>query len=296
LSNFADLDLGSWNVKMLTEEQNINTEKITEKFIDLENIIHTKSSALAKLLPGFVLRFLKRIIHEEKLNEIIYRNRNKFGLDFIDQLVDEFQTKIIVNGLENVPKDGRYILIANHPLGGLDGIALMSVIGKVRKDIIFPVNDLLMNLPNLKQLFAPINKHGSNKENIRIIEEVLASDAFILYFPAGLVSRKQGKKIMDLEWKKSVIVWAKKHKRDIIPVHIEGKNTNFFYNLARLRTFLGIRQNIEMLFLVDELFKQKDKEIIFTIGKPIPHSGFDNTHTYAEWAGIMKEKVYSLGN
>jgi putative hemolysin len=170
----------------------------------------------------------------------------------------------------------------------------MSVVGKVRHDIIFPVNDLLMNLPNLKQLFSPINKHGSNKENIKIIEDIFASEMFVLYFPAGLVSRKQKRSIIDLDWKKSVISWAKKYERDIIPVHIDGRNTNFFYNLARLRKKIGIKANIEMLFLPDEMFKQKNKTLSFTIGEPISYQNFDNTHTNVEWAQILKEKVYAL--
>ena len=279
---------------MESEERQKIAEKIGQDFIDLKRIISTKSPALARMLPGFVLAYLKKVIHQDELNDIIYRNRFRFGLDFIDRLIEEFQTKVIVTGLEKIPREGRYILVSNHPLGGLDGIALMSVVGKVRRDIIFPVNDLLMNLPSLKELFAPINKHGSNRENIRIIEDVLASDAFILYFPAGLVSRKQGKKIIDLEWKKSVIVWAKKHRRDILTVHIEARNTNFFYNLAKLRTFLRIKQNIEMLYLVDEMFKQKDKKINITIGDVIPYSVFDNTHTDIDWANVLKGKVYDL--
>ncbi len=281
---------------MEVKEQQRIEENIGENFLDLEKVIKNKNPGLAKLLPGFILRYLKRIIHEPKLNEIIYRNRDKFGLDFIDRLLEEFQIKLIVNGIENIPKEGRYILVANHPLGGLDGIALMGVVGKVRRDITFPVNDLLMNLPNLKELFSPINKHGTNRENIKIMGEVLASDAFVLYFPAGLVSRKQGRKILDLEWQKSAIFWAKKYKRDIIPVHIDARNTNFFYNLARLRAFFRIKQNIEMLYLVDEMFKQKDKEIIFTVGTTIPYTSFDNSHTYPEWAKILKKKVYSLKN
>lgn len=281
---------------METEDKNKIAEGISNNFIDLKKIISSKSASLARLLPGFVLNYLKRVIHQDELNDIIYRNRYKFGLEFIDTLLEEFQTKIIVRGLEKVPRQGRYILVSNHPLGGLDGIALMSVIGKVRKDIIFPVNDLLMNLPNLKELFAPINKHGSNLENMKIMEEVFASDVFILYFPAGLVSRKQGKTIKDLDWKKSIISLARKHKRDIITTYIEARNTNFFYNLARLRTFLGIKQNIEMLYLVDEMFKQKDKDIIITIGNIIPFTFFDESHTYAEWANILREKVYQIKN
>jgi 1-acyl-sn-glycerol-3-phosphate acyltransferase len=272
----------------------ITADQISENFVDLEKVIREKKPGLAKLLPGFLIRFLKRIIHEKDVNDIIYRNRDKFGLEFVDRLIAEFKTTNVVIGLENIPKEGRYILVANHPLGGLDGVALMSVAGKVRKDIIFPVNDLLMNLPNLKQLFAPINKHGSNKENLKIIEDIFASDLFILYFPAGLVSRKQGGRIIDLEWKKSIIGWAKKHRRDIIPAYIDGSNTNFFYNLAKYRKLLGIKQNIEMLFLVDEMFKQKDKKLTFYIGKPISYTTFDNSHTNIEWAQILKDKVYSL--
>jgi len=294
LSNFAKHELIQAIRKMVAKEQQVNAEQISEKFIDLDEIIRNKNPRLANMLPGFILRYLKRVIHERELNEIIFQNRDKFGLDFINSLLETYQAKITVNGLENIPKEGRYILVSNHPLGGLDGIALMGVVGKVRKDIIFPVNDLLMNLPNLKVLFAPINKHGSNRENIKIIEDVFASDVFILYFPAGLVSRKHGKKIMDLEWKKSFILWASKHKRDIIPVYIEAKNTNFFYNLARLRAFFRIKQNIEMLYLVDEMFKQKDKDLVITIGTAVPYSSFDNSHTSIEWAKIMKEKVYSL--
>lgn len=281
---------------MQEKEADISNIQITEKFIDLKKVISEKSKTLARAIPGFVIKFLKRIIHEDEINEIIYSNRDKFGLEFVDRLIDEFKTTIKVNGIENIPEEGRYILVSNHPLGGLDGVALMSVVGKIRKDIIFPVNDILMNLPNLKQLFAPINKHGSNKDNIRIIESILSSELFILYFPAGLVSRKQKGKIIDLEWKKSVVAWSKRYKRDIIPVHIDGRNTNFFYNLAKLRKKLGIKANIEMLFLPNEMFKQKDKILTFTIGETIPFTTFDKSHTNIEWAQILKEKVYSLHN
>jgi putative hemolysin len=268
--------------------------QISENFIDLEKVIRDKSPALARAMPGFIISLLKRIIHQKEINGIIYRNRDKFGLDFVDSLIDEFRANNKVIGIENIPKEGRYILVANHPLGGLDGVALMSVVGSVRKDIIFPVNDLLMNLPNMKELFSPINKHGSNKDNLKMIENIFSSDLFILYFPAGLVSRKQGGKIIDLDWKKSVISWAKRHKRDVIPVHIDGRNTGFFYNLARLRKKLGIKANIEMLFLPNEMFRQKDKTITFTIGEAVSYTTFDDSRKDHEWAQILKKKVYSL--
>jgi len=173
-------------------------------------------------------------------------------------------------------------------------MALMWVIGKIRKDIVFPVNDLLMNIPNLKDLFIPINKHGSNASNIRIIEDTFASDKAMLYFPAGLCSRKQKDGICDLEWKKSFITKARTHKRDIIPCFINGRNSDWFYNLARIRAFLRIKSNIEMLYLVDEMYKQRDKEIVITFGKPISYTIFDKQKTDLSWAQILKSHVYSL--
>jgi putative hemolysin len=165
----------------------------------------------------------------------------------------------------------------------------------VRKDFLFPVNDLLMNLSSLKEFFIPVNKHGSNAENIRIFNQAFASEVLLLYFPAGLVSRKVNGKIIDLEWKKTFLSKSIKYKRDIIPMYISGRNTNFFYNLANWRKRLGIKANIEMLYLVDEMFKQKNKIINITFGKLIPIETFDKRHTHAEWAQILRDHVYALG-
>ena len=271
-------------------------EEIKKDFLNIQKIFYTKSPALAKMVPKFVYNYLKRIIHESELNELFYNNKDKFDFDLVNSILEGFQIKIIVKGLENVPSTGRYIIASNHPLGGFDGLALMSVVGKIRKDIVFPVNDLLMNLPNIKGLFIPINKHGSNAENVKIINDTFASDVMILFFPAGLVSRKQSGKIFDLEWKKTFITKAKRFKRDIIPTFIDGRNSNFFYNFANLRKFLGIKTNIEMLYLSDEIFKQKNKTINIVFGKPIPYSKFDKTNSDQKWAEFVKQQAYSLEN
>lgn len=268
-----------------------NKEKV---FFNLERVIESKNPSLLKVLPRFLLNYMKRVIHQDELNAITHKNRDLYGIDFLDATLKDFGVKIIYKGLENVAKDGRWIVSANHPLGGLDGMALMWVIGRIRKDILFPVNDLLMNIPNLKGLFIPINKHGSNAGNIRMIEDAFSSDKAMLYFPAGLCSRKKNGRICDLEWKKSFITKARTHKRDIIPCHINGRNSNWFYNLARFRAFLGIKANIEMLYLVDEMFKQKEKEIVITFGKPISYSIFDKRNTDLTWARLLKDHVYKL--
>jgi putative hemolysin len=275
------------------EDQRIRNQK-SESFLDLDRVIAKKNPRLLRVLPRFVLNYLKKVIHQEELNSIARNNHNLFGLDFLDACLTGFGVKIIYNGIENIPSEGRWIVASNHPLGGLDGMALMQVIGKIRKDIVFPVNDLLMNIPNLKDLFIPINKHGSNLENAKIIDDTFASDKAMLYFPAGLCSRKQKGKICDLEWKKSFITKARVHKRDIIPCFINGRNSNWFYNLAKLRTILGIKANIEMLYLVDEMYKQRGKEIVINIGKPISYSIFDKKKTDLSWAQELKRFVYTL--
>lgn len=280
---------------MKDQPENTKAIQITENFIDLENVIAGKNPKLLKVLPGFLISYLKRVIHQDEVNQQIWQNRDFFGVDFATKILEAFGAIIQVNGLENLPAKGRQLIASNHPLGGLDGIALMSEVGKIRRDFLFPVNDLLMNLPNLKELFIPVNKHGSNADNIRIFNETFASDVLLLYFPAGLVSRKIKGKIVDLEWKKTFLTKSVKYKRDIIPVYVSGRNTDFFYNLANWRKRLGIKANIEMLYLVDEMYKQKNKIINITFGKSIPVETFDKRHTHAEWAQIVKEHVYALG-
>ncbi len=264
------------------------------KAVDVEKIIAGKNPALARLLPGFVVGYLKRIIHQDQVNDFMSRSKEKVGLEFVDAVVAEFNPRIKLIGLENLSLVRRMVVASNHPLGGLDGIVLMQAIGKVRTDIQFPVNDILLYLTNLQPLFVPINKHGSNAENIRILDETFKSDAVISYFPFGLVSRKQKGIIRDLDWKKTFLSKAKKFQRDIIPTHINGQNSAFFYNLSGFRKKLGIKANIEMLYLADEFFKQKDKEITITFGQPIPYTLFDKRFTDVVWAEKLRGYVYYL--
>jgi putative hemolysin len=265
--------------------------------IDIEKVFASKNEKVSKLLPGFIIRYLKRIIHQEELNVFLSKNHQKKGIEFANSILQELDITFEIIGLENIKPDGRYIFASNHPLGGPDGIILISIFGKYFPRIKFLVNDILMNIENLSDVFVPINKHGGQaKEAAIIIEEAYQSDATILTFPAGLVSRKQKGIIKDLEWKKSFIAKAKKHKRDIVPIHIDGRNSNFFYNLANLRKFLRIKSNLEMLYLPNELFKQRGKKFTVIVGKPISHQTFDKSLSYDQWAERIKKETYKLTN
>ncbi len=268
-----------------------------EKFIDIEEVIRKKNPKLLRILPTFIINFLKRIVYQDELNEVIENNKPEYGLGFVSGILRGFGTRVEVQGLENIPASGRFLFASNHPLGGLDGLVLMNEVGKKFPNLKFIVNDLLLNVRNLDPVFIPVNKHGrQSTEYARKIEDAYESDTQILYFPAGLCSRKIKGQVIDLHWHKSFIVKSVQHKRDIIPVYFEGRNTNFFYNLANFRKFLGIKSNFEMIFLVGEMFKQKKRLIKLTFGKPLPYTLFDSSKRPGDWAEYVREMVYSMKN
>lgn len=266
-----------------------------DKFIDLKKIIAEKNPAILKWMPGFIFRYIKRIIHQDEINAFINKNKEQKNKEFCVSVVEYFDIELKVSGLENIPKEGGCILAANHPLGGMDAMAIVTKIYDIRPDMKFIVNDILMNLDNLKDLFTGVDKHKANTaKSLQNVNELFASDKAVFVFPAGLVSRKKKGKIEDLEWKKTFISRSKKYNKPIIPIYIEGRLSNFFYRLANFRKFIGIKANIEMLYLADELFKQKGKTIEFKIGKPIYPEQLTSEKTDLEWAQWIKNKAYQL--
>lgn len=265
------------------------------KLIDVEKVINSKNPALGRSVPSFVVRYLKKIVHQEELNEFLKQYGHLKNADLIYAGLKHFNIKYKVSGSENIPGDGRYIFVSNHPLGGLDGLVFIYEISRYFSNVKFPVNDILTNIENLNGIFLPVNKHGAQgREAAMMIEEAYASDCQILYFPAGLCSRKKRGIIKDLVWQKSFITKSVMHKRDIIPAFFSGRNSDFFYNLSNIRTFLGIKANIEMLYLADEMFRQKDKEIHLVFGRKIPWETFDKSRSPIEWAEWVRSKSYEL--
>ena len=263
--------------------------------IDIRKVFKSKSPKVAKMIPGFIYKYIERIVHQKDINNALPIFGNKMGLDFVKAVLEYFKVNIHVVGEENIPKEGRYIFVANHPLGGLDGLVFAYVVGKTHPDLQFLVNDILMNIENLDPIFIPVNKHGRQSvEYVRKIEDAYESDTQILNFPAGLCSRKIKGKIQDLEWKKSFVAKAVQHKRDVVPVHINGKNSNFFYNLSNFRGNLGIKTNIEMFYLVDEMFNQQNKDITLTFGSPISYEKFDKSMHPKDWAIKVQNHIYKL--
>ncbi|MCH1405775.1 MAG: 1-acyl-sn-glycerol-3-phosphate acyltransferase [Schleiferiaceae bacterium] len=272
-------------------------DKMPEKFIDIDGVIKEKNPSLYQLIPGFLIRYIsERIVRERILNQIMVDLKDLNNFEFCAAVCKRFKVTVRSVGTENIPTEGGSIFAANHPLGGMDAMAIMESISHHRSDVKFLVNDLLMSIINLRGIFVGVNKFGATpRENIRRVDELFGSENAVFIFPAGLVSRMtQHRVIRDLDWKKTFISKAKRHKKPIVPVHISGRLSRKFYRVAKIRKFFGIQMNIEMLLLAQEMMKQRGKTITITYGKPIYPATLDKTRSDEEWAYEVKSNVYNL--
>lgn len=270
-----------------------------EKTIDVEKILRSKMGNRIHLVPGFVIRWLKHIVHEDEVNRFLGEHRDEFGTQWLESCVKYLDMNLHVEGLENLPdkNDGKfYTFVSNHPIGGADGVALGAIIGKHYDGRFrYLVNDLLMFLPGLAPVCIGINKTGSQGRNFpQMVESGFQSDNHMLMFPAGLCSRKINGEIHDIPWTKTFIVKSIEYHRDVVPIHFGGQNSAFFYLLADLCKKFHIKFNIAMLFLVDEMYKNVHKDWRVVIGKPIPWQTFDKSRTPRQWAQYVEDKLYEL--
>lgn len=268
----------------------------TNFLIDIDRILQQKMGKKARYVPGFLVSYLKRIVHQEELNEFLTRVNGTVGVPFLAECMDFLDATLDVQGKENLPAEGLCTFVSNHPLGGQDGVALGYLLGShYDGKVKYLVNDLLMNLNGLAPLCIPINKTGKQSRDFpKMVEAGFQSDNHIIMFPAGLCSRRQQGIIKDLPWKKTFVTKSVETHRWVVPIHFEGRNSDFFYNLANICKRLGIKMNLAMLYLADEMLKNRHKTFRVTIGKPIPWQTFDRSRTAAEWADYVRELVYTL--
>ncbi len=272
---------------------------ISEKTIDISQILKDKMGAKAKWVPAPLVSWLKHIVHEDEVNKYLWESRHLTGVDWLEECVRYLDMTLEIVGAENLPdkNDGRlYTFVSNHPLGGADGVALGSIIGRHYDGRFrYLVNDLLMNLPGLAPVCIPINKTGKASRHFpAMVEAGFSSDYHMLMFPAGLCSRKINGQIHDIPWTKTFISKSVETHRDVVPIHFGGQNSAFFYNLANFCKKTGIKFNIAMLFLVDEMYKNVHKTFRVSIGKPIPWQTFDKSKKPIEWAQYVEDLVYKL--
>lgn len=273
--------------------------QISEKTIDIDKILYDKMGSKAKYVPRPLVSWLKRILHQDEVNRYLWESRHLTGTEWLEECVRYLDMTLEVVGEENLPdkNDGKlYTFVSNHPLGGADGVALGSIIGRhYDSRFRYLVNDILMNLPGLAPLCIPINKTGGQARNFpAMVKAGFESDNHILMYPAGLCSRRRDGEIRDLPWSKTFIVKSVQYQRDVVPIHFGGQNSDFFYKLANFSDKYVKKVNIAMIYLVDEMYKNVHKTFRVTIGKPIPWQTFDKSRTPAEWAQYVQDRVYKM--
>ncbi len=262
-----------------------------EMTIDLERIVRQRAG---KSVPGFVIRWLKRVIHEDFINEFL--RRGHVGVDFCTKGVEYLGVTLTIEGLDQLPQEGRFTFVSNHPLGGIDGVALGGIIGtKYDGHVKYLVNDLLLNLKGLAPLCVGINKFGGQSRSLsQQVDSVFHGDDQVIMFPAGICSRKINGQIRDLQWGKAFIQKSVQTQRDVVPIHFIAENSPRFYRIANWCKRLGLKVNLAMLLLPDEMYRSCGSHYTVRFGHPIPYTTFDHTRRPAEWAEWVKEKVYEL--
>jgi putative hemolysin len=267
--------------------------------IDVDKILQSKMGDKAKRVPRFLVSWLKRRLHQDEVNAFLEKEGYIQGVPWVEDVVEHLGMKLVIEGEENLPSSEdpkRYTFVSNHPLGGLDGVALGAVLGsRYEGQIKYLVNDLLMNLPGLAPLCIPINKTGKQSRQFPLMVEAgFKSENHIIMFPAGLCSRKQKGVIRDLPWNKTFITKSVETQRDIVPIHFGGRNSEKFYRIANICKFFRLKFNVAMIYLVDEMFGNRDKTFVVKIGKPIPWQTFDKSRTPLQWAQYVQDEVYKL--
>lgn len=265
--------------------------------IDLDAVLRSKLPGHYRWIPRWLIRALERSVCQDRLNELLRSNAGRRGADFCRGVLSDLDITYSVTGEKNLPADSRVIIVSNHPLGGLDGLILIDCFTRIYgREVRFLVNDLLMAVEPLSDVFMPINKHGrQSRTGIATIDAVLASDMPVIIFPAGLCSRRgKGGKVADLEWQKMFVNKAIESRRTVIPVRFSGENSKFFYKFAKWRKRIGIKLNIEMIRLPKEMLRASGSSFSLTIGRPIGWETLQGGRYAREEACAIRNTVYSL--
>lgn len=266
--------------------------------INVDKILSDKAGKKARYVPRPVVKWLKHILHQEEINDFLSANRDLEGVDWLEAVIKYLDVTIDVKGLDNLPTDTgeRYTFMSNHPLGGIDGVALGMVLGRhFDNNVRYLLNDILMNLPGLRPLGVPVNVTGAQDRTIlKKVDEVFRSDHHLIVFPAGLCSRLIDGRVQDLPWKKTAVQKSLQTGRSIVPVHFSGKNSRRFYRIANISKALHLKFNVAMLFLADEVYRNRGGRFEIRFGKPLPPQYFDHSRTHTEWAQWLRQQSYEL--
>ena len=258
---------------------------------------------LKEIYPNFkllnenklVLGLLKRLLHEDDCNNVIRKHQHLNDYAFLDTLLHDlnFSYKINTGSLENIPSVGRLLIVANHPIGTLDGLALVQLIRTIRPDVRIVANRLLLNVEPLQSIFLPVDVLSDKKnlkDSYKTMLDALKNEEALIIFPAGEVSRITPVGIRDGEWQTGFLKLAKKNRCTILPIHIKAKNSALFYLLSMLYKPLAT------LLLFKEMFNKNNQKIEFKIGSPIPYTTIAaSSETHKQLSQRIRKHILYLG-
>ncbi|MCT7601541.1 lysophospholipid acyltransferase family protein [Aliarcobacter butzleri] len=264
--------------------------------IDIQKEIEKKFPKIKEkenVLKKSLLKIAKKIVHEDSINQFLSQNSHLKGFDFVDAVLDyfDFDYTVSSNDLQNIPSTGKVIIIANHPLGGLDALCLLKLVGQIRKDVKILANDFLVGFEALHSLMIPLDnfKDRQSKESIKKIYEALKNEEAIIIFPAGEVSRATPKGVKDPAWNKGFLNFAKNSNSAILPIFLDAKNSKTFYTISL------INKTFSTLLLSNEMFNKKSKNINIKIGQIIPSENITPKGLNKDFlVNLYKKHLYAL--
>lgn len=239
--------------------------------IQVEKLLEEKTPDLMAKMPIIkrpAISLLKRLLHENEVNHFLETHKNDTGFDFIDKVLNHFNFAYQASQLDrrNIPAAGRVMIIANHPLGALDGLALLRLVGEIRPDVKIIANDMLAEFDALQDLVLPVDNMTAKtgRQQLKAIIDCLHEESAVIIFPAGEVSRISPSGVKDQKWSQSYLKLAQKTNSPLLPVYISGRNSMLFY------TSSVIYRPLSTIQLANEMFRQRNRRIGIQVGQPIP--------------------------
>ena len=266
------------------------------RIIDVENQFKTHLPDIYHKLPRLFLKLIRHIVYEKHLNNLIHKSRDLDGIKLVNWALEQFQVTVKLKGIKNISKDDRSIFVANHPLGGLDSLALLSAVGSYYTPLKILSNEILDVVPGFHSLRVSVVTFGKfTRANALTLKNILTSKQPLCVFPAGLVAKRNPFTIQDLPWNKFFVTSAVKYQRQVVPIYIDARNSDLFYNIASIRRLLHMKSNLEMFLLPHEMFNKAGSTIKVVFGSPISFTTFNSSRTHLEWAQQVRKLVYLIG-
>lgn len=245
--------------------------------IDIASILAERAPDLVRRLPPGTSALLRLVLHERLLNALLPGYDGYEPGEFCEAVLDRLSVTVRIENRHYLEVARRPVVCANHPSGGIEGLALISALFQTRHACLFPGNDLLGLLSPLAPVIVPVDRARPNRAHAAGFERAFAGDAPILVFPAGVTARVYAGVLREFPWAPTFVTRARRHNREVLPVWVSGRNSPHFYLIHKLRRVFGVSLNLEMTLLLDELLRRRGDRVTLRFGPPreVDHPAVD---------------------